>query len=249
MLFLYLHLEVNRTVGFTYAPLKLPLLTVLWLILCGIVLWQAVAINSRTLMTVVVFGLLAVLVKLCAVDVPSWSLADHLIYHHAYANHVYSFHDAAMRLLDFGSIIAFLGIAYACITDRKRDFDAAVIFGVLGMGTLFVFLSLELNTFLSVYVPGLRSGGVSILWSVFAFSWLLQGIWRNVRPLRYAGLSLFAVVIWKVFFSDLAQLDSFYRIIAFIVLGVMVLAGSFIYLKYRETFAVQSTEEKAETLL
>ena len=249
MLFLYLHLEVNRTVGFTYAPLKLPMLTVLWLALCGIVLWQAVAINSRTLITVVVFGLLAVLVKLCAVDVPNWNLAQNMIYRDVYASHIYSFHDAAMRLLDFGSIIAFFGIAYACITDRKRDFDAAVIFGVLGMGTLFAFLTLELNTFLSVYVPGLRSGGVSILWSLFAFSWLLQGIWRNVRPLRYAGLSLFALVIWKVFFSDLAQLDSFYRIIAFIVLGVMVLAGSFIYLKYRETFAVQSTEEKPEALL
>ena len=116
------------------------------------------------------------------------------------------------------------------------------------MGTLFTFLTLELNTFLSVYVPGLRSGGVSILWSIFAFSWLLQGIWRNVRPLRYAGLSLFAIVIWKVFFRDLAQLDSFYRIIAFIILGVMVLAGSFIYLKYRETFAVKNTEDKPETL-
>ena len=205
MLFLYLHLEVNRTVGFTYEPLKLPSLTVLWLALCGIVLWQAVAINSRTLIAVVVFGLLAVLVKLCAVDVPSWRLVDHLIYHSAYATNVYSFHDAAMRLLDFGSIIAFFGIAYACIQDRKRDFDAALIFGVLGMGTLFVFLSLELNTFLAVYIPGLRSGGVSILWSLFAFTWLLQGIWRNARLLRYAGLSLFAVVIWKVFFSDLAH--------------------------------------------
>ena len=248
MLFLYLHLEVNRTVGFTYAPLKHPMLTVLWLVLCGIVLWQAIAVNSRTLMTVVAFGLLAVLVKLCVVDLPSWRLADHLIYYDAYANHVYSFHHAAMRLLDFGSIIAFFGIAYACIRDRKSDFNAAVIFGVFGMGTLFVFLSLELNTFLSVYVPGLRSGGVSILWSIFAFSWLLQGIWRNVRPLRYAGLALFALVIWKVFFSDLAQLDSFYRIIAFIVLGMMVLAGSFIYLKYRETFAVQNLEDKPEAL-
>ena len=248
MLFLYLHLEVNRTIGFTYAPLKLPMLTLLWLVLCGIALWQAVATHSRTLITVVAFGLLAVLIKLFCVDVPSWNLAGDLIYRDVYSSHIYSFHDAAMRLLDFGAIIAFFGIAYACIHDRKRDFDAAVIFGLLGMGTLFTFLTLELNTFLSVYVPGLRSGGVSILWSIFAFSWLLQGIWRNVRPLRYAGLSLFAIVIWKVFFRDLAQLDSFYRIIAFIILGVMVLAGSFIYLKYRETFAVKNTEDKPETL-
>lgn len=242
MLFLYLHLEVNRTIGFTYTPLKLPMLTLLWLVLCGILLWEAVARNSRALLTLVVVGLAAVLLKLFAIDVPAWSLSEQLLY----GGMSYSFHDAGLRLLDFGAIIAFFAVAYACVVGKERDADAATVFAVLGMGTLFVFLTLELNTFLSFYMPGMRAGGVSILWSIFAFSWLLRGIWRNERPLRYAGLTLFAIVIGKVFFRDLAQLDSFYRIIAFIILGVMVLAGSFIYLKYRETFAVKAAEPSQE---
>jgi uncharacterized membrane protein len=73
----------------------------------------------------------------------------------------------------------------------------------------------------------------------------MRGIWKNVKPLRYAGLILFAVVIWKVFFRDLAELDQFFRIIAFIVLGVLVLAGSFVYLKYRETFAVNDQPDSS----
>ena len=49
---------------------------------------------------------------------------------------------------------------------------------------------------------------------------------------------------WKVFFVDLAQLEQIYRIVAFILLGVLVLSGSFVYLKYRETFAVGSDAEE-----
>ncbi len=233
MLFAYLHLELNRSIGFAYVPLKLPVLTLLWLMLCGLLLWEAILRNSRHLITTVVLMLAVVLGKLVVFDIPSWSLSEQMLY-----TGTYSFHDAALRLLDFGSLITFLLVAYRCSRGTKDNADAAVIFAVAGMGVLLVFLTLELNTFLFTYLPGMRAGGVSILWAMFAFAWLLRGIWRNHRVLRYAGLIFFAIVIGKVFFRDLAELDSFYRIIAFIILGVLVLAGSFIYLKYRETFAV-----------
>ncbi len=65
----------------------------------------------------------------------------------------------------------------------------------------------------------------------------MAGIHQNAGALRYTGLGLFTVVGFKVFLSDLASLDQFYRIIAFILLGVLTLSGAFLYLKYRQTFA------------
>ena len=53
------------------------------------------------------------------------------------------------------------------------------------------------------------------------------------RAVADAGLALFAVVAWKVLFSDLTDLLQVYRIVAFILLGLLVLSGSFVYLKYR----------------
>ena len=50
----------------------------------------------------------------------------------------------------------------------------------------------------------------------------------------------------KVFFVDLASLDQFYRIIAFILLGVLVLCGAFLYLKYRQTFESQHPQVSEE---
>jgi len=109
---------------------------------------------------------------------------------------------------------------------------------------LFVFLTLELNTFLAHYVPGLRAGGVSILWSIFALGLIGTGIWKDARAMRYVGLALFAVVSWKILFLDLSRLEQLYRIIAFILLGILVLSGSFVYLKYRSTFATAIKKEE-----
>lgn len=262
ILFLYLHLELNRSIGFAYAPLKLPILTLLWLGLCGVLLSVAIsqesqhaaaiegdredfAAESRTrqfFMSAVVVAMAVLLIKLIVVDVPSWALNTQFLYHGDY-----SYRDGMLRLLDFGSIVAFFGGASLIVSYKSREIQAAIIFAVCSMGVLLAFLTLELNTFLFAFLPGMRPGGVSILWSIFAFSWLLRGIWRNVRPLRYAGLTLFTIVILKVFFRDLAELDQFYRIIAFIVLGVVVLAGSFIYLKYKETFTVKPAEIPQES--
>jgi uncharacterized membrane protein len=243
MLFLYLHLELNRTIGFAYAPLKLPVLTILWLVLCGLLLREAVARQSRGLLMGVVVASVAVLLKLFAIDLPAWSLTQEMLYHGTYSPH-----DAGLRLLDFGAVTVFFAIAYAAFVGKSREREAATFFAIAGMGVLFLYLTLELNTLLFTYLPGLRAGGISILWAVFAFCWLLRGIWRNEKPLRYAGLALFAIVIGKVFFNDLATLDQFYRIVAFIILGVVVLAGSFIYLKYRETFAVKAPDPPQEPL-
>ena len=104
---------------------------------------------------------------------------------------------------------------------------------------------MEVNSFLYHYIPGLRTGGVSILWTLFALALILRGIWKNLRALRYIGLGLFTIVAGKVFFVDLSQLDQIYRIVAFLVLGILLLVGSFIYLKYRDAFAQKASPEDA----
>ena len=96
-------------------------------------------------------------------------------------------------------------------------------------------------------MPGMESGGVSILWSLFALGLILAGIVKRVRTMRFVGLALFGIVVWKVFFVDLAQLEQLYRIVAFMLLGVLVLCGSFVYLKYRQTFANDAAATDAGT--
>ncbi len=109
---------------------------------------------------------------------------------------------------------------------------------------LFAYLTLEKNTALNQYIPAMRPGGVSLLWGVFAFALVLGGIRNHVRSLRYLGLALFTVVALKLFFRDLAELGEQYRIVAFIFMGGVILCGSFVYLKYRDTFALTSAKRE-----
>ncbi len=231
MLFVFLHLELNRTLLYMFPPMRLPMLSLLWIALCAYIVYEYLLRRSAALLGVCLLLVGAMVVKLFLFDLPSWSVGGLLIYAGDY-----SFLEAGMRLLDFGAIITFLYFAFRLLAGDERVQDVAKIFGTAGLGLLFIFLTLEVNTFLDHFAPGLRVGGVSILWTLFALGLLLPGIWKDISALRYAALTLFTVVAVKVFLSDLEHLDPIYRIIAFFVLGVLVLSASFIYLKYRQVF-------------
>ncbi|MDB5347632.1 MAG: hypothetical protein JWP89_6009 [Schlesneria sp.] len=240
MLFLYLHLELHRTLGYFYQPLQLPVLTLLWLSMCGVLLYQVTRTTSTAILALLVLFVGCVLFKLFVFDLPAWGLAEYGLYEGQY-----SFRDASLRLLDFGAAVAFFAGGYVLLRGRTSSRDVGVLLGFTSIGLLFVYLTLEVNSFLFHYVKELRPGGVSILWSLFALGLILRGIWKNARSLRYLGLLLFGIVAWKVFFVDLRELDQLYRIVAFLVLGVLLLVGSFIYLKYRDSFAQKPASEES----
>ncbi len=241
LLFLYLHLELNRTLGYLYDPMRLPMLTLLWLAVCLYLLHEYLADRNKVLGGLLLAFVGALLAKLFVFDLPSWALAPETLLYGG----VYSFRDASFRLFDFGVIIAFMVLAYRLISGRGQGKDMGAGFGVAALALLFLYATLEVNTFLGVYVPGLRSGGISILWSLFALGFILAGILKDVRPLRYAGLLLFAVVAGKVFFVDLARLEQIYRIIAFVLLGILVLCGSLLYLKFETRFALKKNPHES----
>lgn len=242
MLFLYLYLELNRTVGYFFDPLRMPALTMLLAGLCVLLLFEYLVDRSRVFLGLLALAVAALLAKFFLFDLAVWHLADDFRY---WATE-YSPLEAAMRLLDFGAIIVMFG--FACYRLAGGDDNARVaraVFGSLAVVMAFVWSTLELNTFLYLKVAGLRAGGISILWSAFALGLILSGIHRRAAALRYVGLGLFAVVACKVFFVDLARLELFYRSIAFAVLGVLLVCGSLVYMKYRETFAVVSQADKS----
>jgi uncharacterized membrane protein len=234
MLFVFLHLEFNQT--FLGTPVRFPVLTILWIALCGFLLYEYLAKPSAAILVVAVIFTAGMLAKLFLCDLPSWNINDSLLYGVGH----YHILDAGMRLLDFGMIIAFCCLAFRLLAKDTQAKTVRKVAGVAAIALSFIFLTLEVNSSLAVYVPEFRAGGVSILWSLFAIALLLSGIWKNLKPLRYTALTLFTVVAVKVFFNDLDQKDTFYRIIAFLVLGVLILCSSFIYLKYRQEFATKS---------
>ena len=75
--------------------------------------------------------------------------------------------------------------------------------------------------------------GLSIFWGVFALYLIIKGIIQNQSHLRISAMVLFAVTLVKLFFYDIAHLNTIAKTIVFVSLGVLLLVISFLYNKYK----------------
>lgn len=74
---------------------------------------------------------------------------------------------------------------------------------------------------------------LSVLWAVYASVLTGIGILKRLREARIIGILLLGVTILKVFLVDLSSLQTFYRIISFVVLGLLLLAVSYGYNRFK----------------
>ena len=58
---------------------------------------------------------------------------------------------------------------------------------------------------------------------------LIVGLRRNTPLIRNGALGVLLLTVGKVFLYDLSTLTSLYRVISFIALGLLLLAGAFAY--------------------
>jgi uncharacterized membrane protein len=78
---------------------------------------------------------------------------------------------------------------------------------------------------------------ISVVWTIYGGAMLTIGIARRSKLLRVMALALLGLTIFKVFLFDLSSLEKLYRIISFIVLGLILLTVSFLYQRYRQRVA------------
>ena len=58
------------------------------------------------------------------------------------------------------------------------------------------------------------------------------GFYFKDKPLRYAGLLMFAVSVLHIGVVDIAGLAIIYKIISFILMGLMLLGVSYVYTRF-----------------
>lgn len=87
----------------------------------------------------------------------------------------------------------------------------------------------------------------SLAWAVYATIMLVVGIVKRFKPIRLLALILFGITIFKVVILDLSQSDTIYRIIAFFVLGVLLVFASYLYTRFKENIKDFILEDKEES--
>ena len=75
---------------------------------------------------------------------------------------------------------------------------------------------------------------LTVLWAVYAIGVIATGIIRKSSRVRLAGIGLLAIAVVKLFVFDVFQLESGYRVAAFVTLGAILLGLGLIYQRYSQ---------------
>jgi uncharacterized membrane protein len=86
--------------------------------------------------------------------------------------------------------------------------------------------------------------GYPILWGVFSFIFLIIGIKKQWKNLRIIALSLLGITIVKLFVYDIKNVSETGKIVAFILLGVLILIISFVYQKIKKLVNDETSENE-----
>ena len=76
---------------------------------------------------------------------------------------------------------------------------------------------------------------LSLAWALEGISLLAAGFLLRDRGFRFAGLAVFALLVLRILFVDLAGAETIYRILSFVVVGAILLLASFAYAKFAGT--------------
>ena len=140
----------------------------------------------------------------------------------------------------FGGVFACICFIYlaAYLTAKNRgsliDAEKVVLPVLIVAANVLTLFGLSWETL--TYVSGGygKSMGLTMLWATYALVLIVVGIVGRWRWVRLGGLALVSLAIFKLLIIDTFTLESGYRVAAYLTLGVLLLAGGFVYHRYAD---------------
>jgi uncharacterized membrane protein len=91
--------------------------------------------------------------------------------------------------------------------------------------------------------------GYAILWAISSFVLMLIGMKKKQQIIRVLSLSLFAITIAKLFIYDISNISEGGKIVAFILLGVLLLIMSFMYQKLKKLIVDENKTKEDDSII
>jgi len=232
----FLHLAL--AIGFITVAIPIRLdahwITIGWFIEAGVLLWIANRVRSDFLNAFALGALVLGVARLLLID--NFQTTQ-LIFNLRMATYV-----VAVAVL---GAVAWFGAQREDDTGRTIAAIAVVALNVLAL----IALSREVNDYYLREMARFRPAGnqwrgayldyrnleigrdftYSALWMAYGAMLMVVGFLRRSAFVRWLALILIALTVVKVFVYDVSKLERGYRIVSFIVLGVLLLAISFVY--------------------
>ena len=109
---------------------------------------------------------------------------------------------------------------------------------------VFCIVTAESHLFGREFLPVLRGGFVTMTWAAVASALLAAGIVRRVKVARLVGLGVLALSVAKLLLVDTASLATPGRVGVFAAVGALLIAGAFLYLRFKARFKDAGAEAR-----
>lgn len=116
--------------------------------------------------------------------------------------------------------------------DPARPSRTASAVAGLGLLLVFAWLNAEVDHTFAAAPESARDLARSTAWGLYAMALLVLGVWKALKPLRYASLGFLLLTVAKVFLYDLSNLQGVYRVFSFLGLGVALMLVSLFYQRF-----------------
>ena len=144
--------------------------------------------------------------------------------------------------------LAFLGaLLFACYRQVRQGLVKVKLekaFELVLVITVLWVLSSELLNVMDLfgYTDSYRLS-LSIFWGIYSMGLIVFGILKRQKHLRIVAIVLFGGTLLKLFFLDIADLNTISKTIVFVLLGVFLLIISFLYNKYKHLIFEEKDEK------
>lgn len=117
-------------------------------------------------------------------------------------------------------------------------FISATILSILSSEIIHIWVSASFATGFSIDAYRIKAIKVAlpICWSLFSLIIMLLGMRKKIKLLRIIALTVFSITILKLFLYDISTMGQGAKIVAFILLGIILLTVSFLYQKIKGLF-------------
>lgn len=117
--------------------------------------------------------------------------------------------------------------------EKGKGKELMIAINILAMFLVFWFTIAGTDKFFMKFnhLKEMSSLVISVLWGLYALVLFVTGIIKENSHAKIAGFIMASMTIIKVFFYDLSSLETTYRILSLVALGIILLTISFIYHK------------------
>lgn len=113
---------------------------------------------------------------------------------------------------------------------------------------LFAVLNIEVSGFFEDKVSQARFASISVLWALYSIVLMILGFVYRRGVMRRVSIGLFAVTVLKVFLVDMSNVSTPFRIVSFMVLGLLLIGASYLYHRFKgQLLPEQEAEPGPET--